>query len=136
MTPPFFAALTEALTEAVKYNIRYNTRDDKGETRAERNARFHVPELTPEAPEIPDQVEHVWNWFWEISGQRSSGMADAEPIAWRDISEWSRLTGNSLHPEELRMLIEMDAAFRSALADERKPQEETQEPERLQKPPT
>ena len=36
----------------------------------------------------------------------------------------------------LRMLIEMDAAFRLALADERKPQEETQEPERLQKPPT
>lgn len=63
-------------------------------------------------------------------------MAGAEPIAWRDIADWSRLTGNDLRPEELRMLIDMDGAFRSAIADERSEEKETQKPERLEKPPT
>jgi len=130
--PNSFGAQTQALTEAVHYHVRYNTRDEKGETRAERNARFEVPELTPPEPDVPWLFAHVWTWFWEISGQRKKGMDGAEPIGWNEISDWSRLTGNELRPEELQMLIDMDAAFRSALADERKPQEETQEPERLQ----
>ena len=51
-------------------------------------------------------------------------MNGADPIAWRDIAEWSRLTGNEPSPEELRMLLDMDAAFREAIASERKKEKE------------
>lgn len=135
-TPNSFGAQTQALINAVKYHIRFNAKDQNGETRAERNARFDMEHETPPEPEIPWLFEHVWGWFWEISGQRQSGMNGADPIAWRDIAEWSRLTGNEPSPEELRMLLEMDATFRSAIADERSKKEEKPEPERLQRPPT
>lgn len=110
--PNSFGAKTQALSNAVRYHIRYNSQDENGETRAERNARFDRADLTPPEPEVPWQFEHVWSWFWEISGQRASGVDGAGPIAWRDIADWSRLTGNELQPEELRMLIDMDVAFR------------------------
>lgn len=130
-----FGAQTQALIDAVRYHIRYNTKNEKGETRAECNARFGMSELTPPEPEVPHLFEHVWHWFWEISGQRASGMNGAEPIAWRDIADWSRLTGNTPSPEELRMVLDMDGAFRSALSDERPKKDEPQnaaEDQRLQ----
>lgn len=99
--PNSFGAQTQALTNAVEYHVRYNTRDAKGETRAERNARFDMAHETPPEPDVPWLFAHVWAWFWEISAQRSSGMGGAEPIAWRDLEAWMRLTGNQPSPEEV-----------------------------------
>lgn len=47
------------------------------------------------------------------------GMDGAEPIGWNEISDWATLMNNKPSLEEIQMLIAMDGAFRSAIADER-----------------
>lgn len=88
--------------------------DAAGETRAERNARFKQAHKTPDPPDLPEEVEHVWQWFWELSAQRQSG---PEPISWEGISRWAGLKGNSPTSEEIDMILAMDGAFRSAVRD-------------------
>lgn len=91
--------------------------DASGESRAERNAKFNQAHKTPEPPDIPDEVEHVWAWFWQLSAQRQSG---PEPIGWDALGHWAARTQNNPSPEEIDMLLAMDGAFRAAVRDVQK----------------
>lgn len=133
----FFADLTEQLCECIRYSVRYKTPDEKGETRAERNARFGQSDKTPDEPTLPGCGEHVWQWFAELSAQRGSGgMGGIEPLGWSSIKAWSELTGVIVRPEEVRMLLAMDAAFRSAAGVERADSAARNKPEKPTKPRT
>ena len=79
---------------------------------------------TPERPEIPECAAHVWAWFAELSAQRMSGMGGAEPLGWSGIAAWAALTGEIVRPEEVRMLVAMDAAYREAAAEEQEDRRE------------
>ena len=86
--------------------------DEKGETRRQRNERFGAP--SPEV-EIPHQLLHVWDWFWELSARRRSG---PEALTFADIGEWSRLRQVDLQPIEVEFLMAMDDAYLKAVRED------------------
>lgn len=92
--------------------VRYDMADENGETRRERNARFEE-----EAPEVdvPDEGMHVWAWFWSLSARRHSG---PEPIAFCELSAWSRQMQVDVTPDEIEMLMAMDDAYLKAVHEE------------------
>lgn len=73
---------------------------------------------TPEPVDIPEAASHVWEWFWKLSAQRSSGFGGAEPISWLEMDAWARLTNTLVTPEEFDMLSALDLAYRSACSEE------------------
>jgi len=110
--PPFFAALKKQATDAAYTTVRYDMADEKGETRRQRNERFGAP--SPEV-EIPHQLLHVWDWFWELSARRRSG---PEALTFADIGEWSRLRQVDLQPIEVEFLMAMDDAYLKAVRED------------------
>lgn len=88
--------------------------DENGETRRERNTRFgkDSPEYS-----VPDAGDHVWEWFWELSGRRRSG---PEALTYAEIGEWQRLAGVEVRREEVEMLMQMDDAFVSEVRKEQR----------------
>lgn len=111
----FFEGFGEELSEAVRIATRYGTADHNGETRRERNDRFGLD--SPE-PVIPEGGAYLWDWFWELSQERREGMNGPMPLSSRDIAAWCDISGNVVRPDEVAVLRRMDAAYRSALADE------------------
>lgn len=97
--------------------MRYDTPDGGGETRRQRNARFGASRFSKPV-DIPDNYEHVWNWFWELSEFRKYSDGHAECICPKDILDWKLLFGNLITRRECAMIIAMDASFREALAVE------------------
>ena len=63
-------------------------------------------------------------------------MGGIEPIGWSNIKAWSELTGTVTRPEEVRMLLAMDAAFRSAASVERADAAARNKPDKPAKPRT
>lgn len=83
--------------------------------------RFGLGDQVQE-PEIPDEGEHVWLWFWSLNHRRQHGMNGPQPLTYAEIASWSRMTGEILLREELAILTDMDDAYLSALAEEREAQ--------------
>jgi len=74
--------------------------------------------LTPPEPEIPDAVEHVWEWFWQLSNKRRSGMGGMEPLSFSDIGFWAQLTRSDPLPDEIELILKLDDAYMAAVRDE------------------
>lgn len=89
-------------------------------TRAEYNAAFGVE--SPDEPEIPDVVMHVWEWWWRLNARRSPGFDAMAPLTYFEIYHWSALTRTQITPDEIGMLIQMDDAYLVAVGTERKEQ--------------
>ncbi|MGX5719928.1 phage tail assembly chaperone [Shinella zoogloeoides] len=85
--------------------------------------RFGQEALIQE-PEIPEEGEHLWEWFWHLSGRRMQGMDGPLALTYPEIRSWSEMTGEVLLREEMAVLIGMDDAYLSALAKEREAQRE------------
>ena len=78
------------------------------------DASGHRPmELDP--PDFPDALEHVWGWFHELHGARTSGM-QPNPISWSEIKAWAELTHTEPTPWEARLLRRLDEAFLTEVA--------------------
>lgn len=91
-------------------------------TREEYNAAFGV--VSPEPPEIPDAIAHVWAWFWELSARRAPGFDSITPLSYSDIYHWSALTRTQITPSEIAILIQTDDAFLQQMSRERRDQHE------------
>lgn len=91
----------------------------------EEKGLFVIPE-----PEPPQEAEHVWEWFWQLSAQRRPG---PEPIEYREVQAWSELTATPIRPAEVQMLMAMGGAFRAAVNAEREEQRKAKSEE--PKPP-
>lgn len=83
----------------------------KGETKAEMFERFGQDGKIPEMPELPNCVDHVVGWFFDLSNRRGSGMAGGLPIMWNDIRAWAYLMNELPSQEEIGMILAMDRAF-------------------------
>lgn len=79
--------------------------------------RFGKDSDIPEPPECPECVEHVAQWFYELSRRRAPAMSGVAPIQYRDIQAWIELTGTLVIPEEVEMILAMDDAYREAIAE-------------------
>lgn len=98
--------------------VRYDTKAKRGlkvdgrdiqETRREYNERFKQP--APEV-EIPEGGEHLWEWYWHLSGRlRRTRDGAAEPIPPSEYLAWKAATRAIVYPHEYAILTEMDAAF-------------------------
>lgn len=89
-------------------------------TRSEYNAAFGYP--SPDPPEIPDEVSHVWEWWWQLNARRMPGFDSVAPLTYSDIYHWSVLTRTQVTPTEIAMLIKMDDAWLQAVNQEKREQ--------------
>jgi hypothetical protein len=97
-------------------------------TRAEWNASFGAELKTPDDPEIPDCLTHVWGWWWELHSRRQPAFDGEAPLSYADIYHWSQLTRNIITPDEIQILMRMDDAYREQMAVERKERHERDQP--------
>ena len=68
----------------------------------------------PSGPPFPDDLDHLWRWFLDLSrGRRAGGFGPAN-LAWADLRAWADLTGNRPEPWELDALMRLDAAWLTA----------------------
>ena len=74
-----------------------------------------APELA-NLPEMPDGAWHVWEWYSDLSGARSTGMA-VNAISWSDIDAYFRL--RRIQPErwEVDAIRALDDAFLASRLD-------------------
>ena len=89
-------------------------------TREEYNAAFGAD--SPEQPEIPDAVTHVWGWWQQLTARRKPGFESLSPLTYSEIYHWSALTRTQITPTEISMLVQMDDAYLLAVNTERKGQ--------------
>ena len=87
-------------------------------TRREFNERFDKADENPDEPEIREDIEHIWAWFWQLHARRQNGANGPQAISYPEIDAWSRITGELLLREEVGILIRMDDGYRQALAEE------------------
>ena len=105
----FFQSLKADLVEAVRVYTRYDLPDSSGDTRRARNER--AGEYAPDFI-VPEEGQHVWNWFVDLNrsvSRISNGICrmilPSEYIAWRE------LTGHVVYAHEYDMLKCMDEAY-------------------------
>lgn len=67
--------------------------------------------ILPEPPEPPTEGLHLWHWFLELSGARTSNGFGPNPISWNEIDAFNRLNGLRLTPWEAETLRRMDMAY-------------------------
>ena len=82
----------------------------------EKQTRKSQPELD-KCQEIPDCVQYLWRWFWEINDSRTSNGFGFNPISYLEIEAWDRLTMKWVSPWETETIKKMDTVFREFQAD-------------------
>lgn len=84
--------------------------------------------LEPErlhGPPFPAGLEVLWTWFNELRATRSVGMGGLEPLTYREVDAWARLTDRRPKPHEVQALMRLDLATRHVTDDEDDGTEET-----------
>lgn len=120
----FYQGLTELLCEALKDALRLNKKNDLGITRraelqqVEKQKGKPIEEL--ECQEIPDYVQYLWNWFWEINETRSSNGFGMNPLTFLEIQAWSNLNMYWVRPWEVKTIKRMDAVLLEFQAEDSK----------------
>lgn len=89
------------------------TRDSNPKVRAQGLALLSGPEL-------PEDLEYLWNWYCEISAGRGEGMNGPAPLSYVSIDAWSRLTDTEIAPHEVRAIFWLDAISRHPEVGEEK----------------
>jgi len=59
----------------------------------------------------PREVEHVWGWFMELHTQRGSNGFGENSLSFVDMEAWARLTGRSVRPWEVQLILALDRTF-------------------------
>ena len=63
------------------------------------------------APEFPDIISHLWEWFIELNNARPRTGMGASPIAYSEIVAWSSLTRVTPSPWEVGIIKQIDSMF-------------------------
>lgn len=61
--------------------------------------------------EPPAHLRHVWEWFIELHGRRSSAGYGPNPISYQDLQAWSLLTGSRPRTVEVAMIVAVDDVY-------------------------
>lgn len=65
---------------------------------------------------VPEGFEYLWAVFWEIRGGAGEGMS-GQKITWRDLADYSAITGCDLDAFEVQAVMAMDAEVSSYLRE-------------------
>lgn len=68
-----------------------------------------------EPPKPPHLLEHLCDWWRELTLGRESGGMGIASLTWRDLESWSRLTGVHPSPIEQTLILGLDGEFRAEL---------------------
>lgn len=60
-------------------------------------------------PQRPYCLEHVWNWFWEISSTRK----ETEPLSYSEIKAWNDMKNAQIRAEEVDIIRYLDSMYLS-----------------------
>lgn len=71
-----------------------------------------MPQKAIDGPDIPEEIEYLWDWFQELERVRGVTEAGLCPIGYTEIDAWRRLTGRVLRPHEVEGLVVLDLATR------------------------
>lgn len=68
------------------------------------------PEDTP-LPELPEELQEIWDWYWSIREAVPNGANGAEPMSHLEIKAWAEMTNVTITPFILRLLRILDRAY-------------------------
>lgn len=77
----------------------------------------------PEAPEFPEELDYLWDWFHDIMQGSDGGGFAAPRVTWLTLQAWGVITRTVLEPWEADALIRLGCAF--AAANNEKPKSGT-----------
>lgn len=81
-------------------------------------------EVLIQVPDIPEEGEHLWEWFWHLSRRRGQGMDGPLALTYDEIRAWSEMAGEIVLREEVAVILSMDDGYLGALSTERQRQHE------------
>ena len=83
-----------------------------GGTKREHLERIEKQTGKQQIPEviIPPEGEHLWKWFWELSGRRSQGFG-ISLIPYTEFNAWIHVRKPLIHDWEIDILTMMDQSF-------------------------
>jgi len=76
---------------------------------------------TPKAlipPNFPDEIAYLWEDFLQLSTHRSSTFGGAPPLLFSEIESWSKVTGKTLSPFELDVILALDNLWKEIASEE------------------
>jgi hypothetical protein len=73
-----------------------------------------TPEELLNAPELPEYLVYLWNYFMELSRARGNNGFGPSPLAYSEIQAWARLTKQALDAWELDAILKLDVLFLNA----------------------
>lgn len=69
-------------------------------------------------PPAPDELVYVWNIFLRLNARRPAGFS-IEPVSFGEIEAFTRLSGLTLSPFEVRLIEDLDNLFRTVHLSEK-----------------
>ncbi|OGU13875.1 MAG: hypothetical protein A2076_13185 [Geobacteraceae bacterium GWC2_53_11] len=69
-----------------------------------------MPALLEDEPEFYPALQHIWNWFHQLSNTRGGGFGPA-PITFQEIAAWAGLMQTEPTPWEIEQIIRLDAVW-------------------------
>lgn len=61
------------------------------------------PPQLADAPEFPEELRYVWEWFREVFA--------GEPLTYAELQAWSNMTGKRLNGWEAELIKSLDRIF-------------------------
>lgn len=65
---------------------------------------------------LPTGFEYLWQLFWDVRSGASQGM-DGIKLSWRDLADYSSVTGISLDAFEVEAIMALDNQLRATKAE-------------------
>ena len=75
------------------------------------NATKKVPVELQDQPELPESVQHVWDWFLDLNSGRTASVAGLNVISYSEIKAWAELRNEKLAVWEVNAIKDLDRAF-------------------------
>jgi hypothetical protein len=71
-------------------------------------------------PEIPPQLNQVWDWYWQIRAGAPSGVNGSEPVSHVEMLAWATMAQTAICPATLRYFRILDLEYLNAMAKQAK----------------
>lgn len=74
-----------------------------------------VPKEYQNPPELPKELEYLWEWFCELNEGRGSNGFAISPLSYTEILNWCHLSHSKMDPWEIKLIKKLDKLFVESL---------------------